>query len=153
MTEVFHSESPVPGTGPYNASQITVGTHFGLLITVHIFINFINRFYLALTALILAAITLLSLWPVGELPSVPGTDKSHHLIAYAMLMLPTAIKQHKHCWLIAVFFVCYSGAIELIQPHVNRYGEWLDLAANTVGLLCGILLARFILLFTKSKQG
>jgi hypothetical protein len=21
--------------------------------------------------------------------------------------------------------------IELIQPYVNRYGEWLDLAANT----------------------
>lgn len=42
---------------------------------------------------------------------------------------------------IFLLFVLYSGMIELIQPYVNRYGEWLDLAANTLGLACGLLLA------------
>ena len=35
------------------------------------------------------------------------------------------------------------GAIELIQPYVNRYGEWLDLGANGLGLVVGILIASF----------
>jgi len=70
---------------------------------MHAFIKFISRFYIALTMLILTMITLLSLWPVAELPAVPGTDKTHHFIAYAILMLPTAIRQHKKRWLIAIF--------------------------------------------------
>ncbi|WP_258554539.1 hypothetical protein [Photobacterium damselae] len=41
-------------------------------------------------------------------------------------------------------FVAWSGAIELIQPYVNRYGEWLDLAANTGGLITGFIVAQII---------
>lgn len=132
--------------------SVTADKHLKPLIIVHILINFISRFYLALTLLILTMISLLSLWPVAELPTVPGTDKTHHVIAYAILMLPTAIRRHKHCWLIAMFFACFSGAIELIQPYINRSGEWFDLAANTGGLLCGMLLARFILFLSKTTQ-
>ena len=123
-----------------------------MLFTMQIFINFISRFYLALTMLILTMITLLSLWPIAELPTVPGTDKTHHFIAYALLMFPIAIKQHRYRWLFAVFFICYSGAIELIQPYANRYGEWLDLAANVGGLVIGMLLAQLFLFLTKAKK-
>jgi VanZ family protein len=98
-------------------------------------------------------ITLFSLWPIAELPAVPGTDKAHHLIAYALLMFPTAIKQHKYRWLIAIFFIFYSGAIELIQPYANRYGEWMDLAANVGGLLIGMLLAQLFLFLTRVMEG
>jgi len=119
---------------------------------MQMFTNFVSRFYLALTMLILTMITLLSFWPVVALPAVPGNDKTHHFIAYAILMFPTAIKQHKHRWLIAMFFACFSGAIELIQPYANRYGEWLDLAANIGGLLCGMLLAQFFLFLAKARQ-
>jgi len=35
--------------------------------------------------------------------------------------------------------VLWSGAIELIQPYVNRYGEWLDLAANVAGVAIGAM--------------
>ena len=43
-----------------------------------------------------------------------------------------------------VFFIGYSGLIELIQPYVNRYGEWLDMLANTAGVVCGVALATAI---------
>jgi len=119
---------------------------------MQIFINFISRFYLALTIVILMMITVLSLWPIAELPAVPGSDKTHHFIAYALLMFPTTVKQHKHRWLIMIFFVCYSGAIELIQPYVNRYGEWLDLAANAGGLLIGMLLAQLLLFLASAIE-
>lgn len=47
-------------------------------------------------------------------------------------------------WLLFIvgFLVC-SGVIELVQPYVNRYGEWLDLGANGLGLVVGILTASF----------
>ena len=40
-----------------------------------------------------------------------------------------------------VGLLMYSGIIELIQPYVNRYGEWLDLGANGLGLIGGVLIA------------
>lgn len=90
---------------------------------------------------VLVVITALSLTPLPQLPEVPGTDKLHHFIAYAALIFPVAFAQlRQRIWLGFGFFV-WSGAIELIQPMVNRYGEWLDLAANGLGLLLGYLLA------------
>jgi len=106
--------------------------------------NLIIRYWLSLTVFTLLSITTLSLWPAVYLPEVPGTDKSHHFIAYLLLMLPTALKKPKHWMLIAVGFVVFSGAIELIQPYVNRYGEWLDLAANSFGILLAIIIAKLI---------
>ncbi len=68
---------------------------------------------------------------------MPGSDKLHHLIAYAALSLPIAIRRHKFWLLLLLGCLLWSGAIELIQPYVNRYGEWADLAANFVGLVLG----------------
>lgn len=100
----------------------------------------IEKFWWQLSLLIMISITAFSLWPADSLPQVPGTDKTHHFIAYALLVLPTALKQPKYWRVIALAFIAFSGLIELIQPYVNRYGEWLDLLANTVGIGCGIVL-------------
>ena len=107
-------------------------------------IDFIVIRWLALTLLCFTAITLLSLWPVESLPPVPGTDKTHHLIAYAALVFPVALSKPRHWVYITLFFVLWSGIIELIQPYVNRYGEWLDMLANVAGVTCGIILAALL---------
>jgi len=107
-------------------------------------INLITRYWLSLTIFTLIAIATLSLWPAADLPNVPGTDKTHHFIAYMLLMLPVALRKPKYWMLMAVGFIIFSGAIELIQPYVNRYGEWLDLAANSFGILLGIIIAKLI---------
>lgn len=104
-------------------------------------LNLIKTRWTACTAATLAAVTLFSLLPLPALPSVPGDDKTMHLIAYAALMFPAGLRRPKGIVLIFLFFVLYSGMIELVQPYVNRYCEWLDLAANTLGLACGLLLA------------
>lgn len=104
-------------------------------------LDFIVAHWLTLTLLCLTAITALSLWPADALPEVPGTDKTHHLIAYATLVLPIALSKPKHWMLIALCFALWSGIIELIQPYVNRYGEWLDMLANVAGIACGIIIA------------
>ena len=97
--------------------------------------------------LLLALIAFLSLWPLDELPSVPGTDKTHHIIAYAVLMFPTALNKPNKWKLIGLIFIAYSGVIELLQPYVNRSGEWLDMAANATGIICGLLFAKLVIYF------
>ena len=107
-------------------------------------VHIIETYWLVLGLLLLTAITLLSLLPAVQLPDVPGTDKTHHFIAYGALMLPIALARPKHWLLIGLGFIAWSGAIELIQPYVNRYGEWLDLLANAAGVGCGIMVAEII---------
>ena len=103
--------------------------------------------------IILLAITLLSLWPLEELPPVPGTDKTHHVIAYGFLMFPAALRRPKNWHLIGLLFFVYSGLIECLQPYVNRYAEWLDMAANTAGIIAGIVVAECLLrLFPPGKS-
>jgi uncharacterized membrane protein HdeD (DUF308 family) len=38
--------------------------------------------------------------------------------------------------------VSLSGIIELIQPYVNRHGEWLDFLANTIGVFSGFAIGK-----------
>lgn len=111
----------------------------------------IEIYWIALTLFTLALITVLSLWPLDNLPAVPGSDKTHHLIAYAALAFPTALRKPNQWAVLLILFIGYSGIIELIQPYVNRYGEWLDMLANTIGISCGLILASIINYF-KSKS-
>ena len=104
----------------------------------------IKTYWITITLFLLTVITILSLYPLESLPSVPGSDKTHHFIAYGALMFPTALRKPNYWPLIGIFFVCWSGGIELIQPFVNRYGEWLDLVANATGIICGLLIVQLI---------
>lgn len=115
--------------------------------------NLIKRYWIFLTLFILTAITILSLSPLEKLPPAPSNDKVQHFVAYGALMFPTAIRKAKNEKAIALFFICWSGVIELIQPYVNRYGEWQDLLANIIGLLFGWLLAQLVRkLITKNQN-
>ena len=108
------------------------------------FIHFISTHWLIITAVILSSITVLSLAPLDELPATPGSDKLHYLIAYAVLVIPLVFRKPKYWWFIIILFLGYSGLIELIQPYVNRYGEWLDMAANSLGIFCGLFIAELL---------
>ena len=114
--------------------------------------DIIHRYWIQLSALILLAITALSLSPLENLPETPGSDKTHHLIAYAALAFPTAIRKPKQWQAIIIIFALYGGLIELLQPHVNRYGEWMDCLANISGLLIGIMLAFSVHKLAKPPQ-
>ena len=86
----------------------------------------------------------LSLSPLEKLPDVAGTDKTHHIIAYGLLAIPTAIAVPKRIWILATCYLLLGGIIELIQPLVNRYGEWLDFGANLCGVVIGSALGMFL---------
>ena len=89
------------------------------------------------TIFLLLVITFLSLYPLPELPEFSGTDKTHHLVAYFILALPSGLRKPQKWALFIFLFILFGGVIEMIQPYVNRYGEWLDFFANTIGVLIG----------------
>ena len=99
-----------------------------------------EKHWLIISLITLGGITVLSLIPLNELPETPGSDKIHHLVAYAILAYPTSLRRPKDWQNILIFFAIYGGVIELIQPFVNRHGEWVDLIANTMGLMVGCLI-------------
>lgn len=108
---------------------------------MHSVIAWIAAKWTWITVLVFSVTTILSLSPLPTLPVVPGSDKTHHFIAYALLVFPAALANVKHLKWLVLLFILWSGAIELIQPYVNRYGEWLDLLANITGIGLGIFLA------------
>jgi len=103
-------------------------------------VQILDEYYLKISVFILLGIIVLSLYPLESLPQFPGTDKTHHFIAYSTLAFPIAFVRPKFWFVYIMFFLFCSGLIELIQPYVNRYGEWLDMLANSLGLLVGIII-------------
>lgn len=104
------------------------------------FATIINKHWPIITALNMLIIAGVSLYPAEHLPQVPGTDKTHHFIAYGLLAFPAAYAQPKNLGFILIMLCLFGGVIELIQPYANRYGEWLDFAANCGGVFTGYLL-------------
>ena len=92
------------------------------------------------TTLIFIIITFLSLYPLKEQPSIPGSDKIHHLIAYAALSIGVGLRKPSNYLLVIVFFSFYSGLIEIVQPYVNRFGEIEDFLFNNLGIFIGLTL-------------
>lgn len=112
-----------------------------MLIRLH---RIIQQHYRYLTLAVGLSIALLSLWPLEQLPEVIGSDKLHHLIAYAGLALPVGIAAPCYQWRWVVGMIAFGGMIELLQPLSNRYAEWLDFAANCIGVASGIVLGGWI---------
>ena len=106
-----------------------------LLLISHLVRNPHIASWLSVTVALL--IVAISLMPLPQLPDVPGSDKTHHVIAYAVLAIPTAIAMPHRVWTLAALYVLLGGMIELIQPFINRYGEWLDFISNMSGVSLG----------------
>ena len=103
-------------------------------------IKSLQQHWKPVTIFLLLVIAFLSLYPLSELPGVPGTDKTHHLVAYFLLAFPSGLKKPNK-WVLFIFlFIIFGGFIEIIQPYVNRYGEWLDFLANTIGVILGFFI-------------
>ena len=100
-------------------------------------IKSIQQHWKPVTILLLLVIAFLSLYPLPKLPEFHGTDKTHHLFAYFLLAFPTGLQKPNKWVLFILLFIIFGGVIEVIQPYVNRYGEWLDFLANTIGVIFG----------------
>lgn len=93
-----------------------------------------HRCAMRLTWLCAGAIAVGTLTPAPQLPDAPGSDKLHHIIGFCALCLPLALSQTVAMWKWVGSALVYGAAIEVIQPHINRSGEWADLIADAIGI-------------------
>ena len=128
---------------------------------------------IVLTIVVVGSILYFSFIPKEQYPSfswIPFADKGDHMVAYgalgfslffATLQIPGSGKDrrdkkphstlHLASWSgRSIIFTLLLGSalgalVELIQPMFNRSQEWLDFAADFMGLVVGIALALLLL--------
>ncbi|GGN32485.1 MULTISPECIES: hypothetical protein [Marinomonas] len=92
-------------------------------------------------------ISVSTLTPAEFLPPAPGSDKIHHLLGFGGWTLLCAFGPIRRFAYMALSIVLWGGMIELIQPYINRHGEWFDFYANSSGVIfivfSKLLLERF----------
>ncbi len=111
-----------------------------------------------LTLSIISAICYLSFFkpPQTDMEQIPGIDKLVHLCMYGGLCtllwieyLRTHQSINKKKILIGAIIlpIALSGIIELLQSYFtdHRGGDWLDFAANSIGVLLSTLSGYYIL--------
>jgi VanZ family protein len=104
------------------------------------------RLWLAMSVALVAAIVYSSLAPDFELP-VPtpdGFDKVEHFTAYCGLALWfTGLYPRARYWQVVTGLLALGLAVEIAQGtmQLGRSADVLDMLANAVGVLVGLLLA------------
>jgi VanZ family protein len=103
------------------------------------------RWWPLATLALLVAVTWGSLIPAERMPPGGFTwDKAEHFAAYGALAFPAALARPRGWGLVVAGLALWSGAIELLQPLVNRRTDAGDMAANLLGLGLGVGLAALI---------
>ena len=113
-----------------------------------------QRLFSASFIIVLVGITVLSLLPPRSTVDLGNNDKLSHLFAYSVLTCNALVIQKFNSfkiWLLALL-LCYGGLMEYLQGFVpGRVVSLWDIAANTGGILVGLLLIQSINAFGKVK--
>ncbi len=99
-----------------------------------------------LTVIVAVAILILSLIPKPPPVGVRLSDKTQHLVAYVVLslLLFLAIANSLKLKIIVLIILScsfYGGAIEILQSFTGRNPEVLDLVFDSIGSICGTIIA------------
>lgn len=100
----------------------------------------------ALGALIVLLGTLM---PASSLGSPPGSDKLHHILGFGCWAGLCAFGPSKRFYSLAILIVFAGGLIEIIQPYVNRYGDWYDFLADAIGVALACVFHLIVCFFQK----
>ncbi len=98
------------------------------------------RLFRYASVIVVISIWILSFVPGVAVPSVPGNDKWHHALAYFACMfvwgqwVTLPVPRLK----LAITFIVMGALIEWLQGMTSyRSFEWLDMVADTVGVVLG----------------
>ena len=111
-----------------------------------------------LSWIVIIAILYLSFFkpPQTDMEEIPGIDKLVHICMYGglcfilwieYLRIHSTINWRRIAIGGILLPIAFSGCIELVQSYgtEHRGGDWLDLAANTTGVLLASLVGYYIL--------
>ena len=106
-----------------------------------------RKFYVGAFWAAMMVVLILSVLPISspKFSIFSWEDKLHHFMAYGVLCF-LAIKSYgttNPLWKIGVGLVSFGSVVEIIQSTTDyRYGEPMDLLANTLGILFVICVYR-----------
>ena len=103
-----------------------------------------RRFWIALSAVLVASVVYGSLKPHLDLPVPAGFDKVEHFSAYfALAVWFTGIHDRAGYARVAAGLLALGASMEVLQGlmHMGRTADFLDMAANTAGVVAGLALA------------
>jgi VanZ family protein len=99
-------------------------------------------------------VTLLTLMPGKDLPEINliNFDKFAHIGVFGLLNLlylrwyRFGVEKGFEAWKVSLIVILYSGLIELLQGifYVDRFADWADFAANTLGCILAWVLLPFL---------
>ena len=93
-----------------------------------------------ITLAVTLILTIAMLWPLeSPPPTLNGSDKVVHLIAFAALSFPLARTGRIGLLPVFVGASAFGGLIELIQPTFNRSADMNDWVADIMGVVLGII--------------
>jgi VanZ family protein len=110
-------------------------------------VQFLNsKLFKVLFIIACLVIFTMSLMPGKQLPKGLPWDKALHFIGYAGLAFLARMGSKKHpSWQIVVGCIGFSLLIEFLQQFIpNRGFEWLDLMANSLGVLTGVVVGYWL---------
>jgi len=91
------------------------------------------------------AIYILALLPQAQAPQLHWSDKANHLLAFAVLGLLLRMGFKISYFRSVLLLIFYAAFIEVSQYFtVDRSAEWADIAADTVGILLGLKLHKYL---------
>ena len=96
-----------------------------------------DKIALILTFIFTLLILVGTLTPIPQKIDAPDADKWHHFIAFAVLTYPMVAANKRLSFAIVLFGLCLGASIEIIQPYVNRFGDFNDFKADCIGILLG----------------
>ncbi len=107
-----------------------------------------HRHWRGLLLALLIAVTVLALIPDPPTNGLPQGDKLNHLLAFGTLAAVASLSTRegwRRALTAAIGLLLYGGWIELVQTLLPwRSGEWLDLAADAVGIAIGLTAAALL---------
>ena len=109
-----------------------------------------DKIALILTFIFTLLILVGTLTPIPQKIDAPGSDKWHHFIAFAVLTYPMVAANKRLGFAIVLFGLCLGASIEIIQPYVNRFGDFNDFKADCIGILLGYFSGK--LAYKKNKR-
>lgn len=122
-----------------------------------------NRFYRWLKRVIpyvfwgFALITLITtLMPHSAIPkSFHIWDKLQHAGIFFVLMFTGGIAYSRYSLLLAIWLIAYGTGIEVMQEYftTSRNGDKMDIVADTVGVILGLLLFWIVYKLSHNKDG
>lgn len=103
------------------------------------------RYWVLFGLLMVATVVYLTLEaPSGRIGRIPNLDKAYHFVAFLSLTLWfAALVERRGYWAVSIALFLLGIAIEIGQ-HVmalGRSAEFLDVVADTAGILVGIVLS------------